>query len=231
MIAKDPDITAMKSPLIQTERISLDGVPALLFRPKVATDRTIIYFHGGGFVFGSSLGHFKWTQRLSLDSNAVVISVDYRLAPQHPYPAAAEDAIRATKAVFKMNEILKINTEGVLVGGDSAGANLATIVGVEFVKIGRADDIKAIVLIMPMLQIVDFSSLPSFSFYHKLLPCMLGIQSLLILITFYTSPSVPSALFAAKYAAIPYTYRTRDAIYNGEHVKKGDMVSHFHFIK
>ncbi|MFT4882957.1 MAG: acetyl esterase [Natronomonas sp.] len=85
----------------------------------------LVYFHGGGFVIGSLDTHDNICQKLADESGWNVISVDYRLAPEHPFPAALEDAYTATEWVAENPDVA--NGDGTLaVGGDSAGANLST---------------------------------------------------------------------------------------------------------
>ncbi|WP_336135106.1 alpha/beta hydrolase [Natronomonas amylolytica] len=85
----------------------------------------LVYFHGGGFVIGGLDTHDNVCQKLADESGWNVISVDYQLAPEHPFPAALEDAYTATEWVAENPDVA--NGDGTLaVGGDSAGANLST---------------------------------------------------------------------------------------------------------
>ena len=151
------------------ERFSLDGVPAFLLRPaETDTKTTVIYFHGGCFAIGSTAAHFPWIQQLAVESNSVVFSVDYALAPEHPFPNGTNDAIKATNAVFKLSRQLNIKTDKVILAGDSAGANIVASVAFDFAKNGRSSDIKGIILGSPMLQIADMANIPSYRKYGKL---------------------------------------------------------------
>lgn len=86
-----------------------------------------VYFHGGGWVVGNLNTHDKVARALANEGNCVVVSVDYRKGPEHPFPAAVEDAYRATKWVA--NNAEELGTDGGLaVAGESAGGNLATVV-------------------------------------------------------------------------------------------------------
>jgi acetyl esterase len=88
---------------------------------------TTVFLHGGGFVIGDLDTHDQTCRRLCRDADTVVLSVDYRLAPEHPFPAGLEDALAATRwAVEHTGELG--GTDRVGVGGDSAGGNLSAVV-------------------------------------------------------------------------------------------------------
>jgi acetyl esterase len=86
-----------------------------------------VYFHGGGFTIGSIETHDPVTRRLAHESGAVVVSVDYRLAPEHPFPAAVDDAWAAVQWIAAHAEELGCVPGRLAVAGDSAGGNLATV--------------------------------------------------------------------------------------------------------
>lgn len=88
----------------------------------------IVYMHGGGFVFCSVESHDGFCRRMARHTGAVVVSVDYRLAPEHQAPAAAEDAAKAFAWTVSNAASLDIDGGRVLVAGDSAGGNLAAVV-------------------------------------------------------------------------------------------------------
>jgi acetyl esterase len=88
----------------------------------------IVYFHGGGFVMGSIASTDPLCRLLAAQSGVRVLSVDYRLAPEDPYPAALEDAIAAYHGAREAASDLGADPELIAVGGDSAGANLALVV-------------------------------------------------------------------------------------------------------
>ena len=112
------------SPPAGTETIVLDagGVPAALVATRSSRrDRHILYLHGGGFVTGSSSLYRHLTWRLAAAARARLLSVDYRLAPEHPFPAALEDAVAAYRWLLADGA----DSQRVAVMGDSAGGNLA----------------------------------------------------------------------------------------------------------
>ena len=85
----------------------------------------IVYFHGGGFVMGSLDTHDALCRTLANESGCRVLSVNYRLAPEFPFPAAVEDAFAAVKWVEDNATELAIDPNDIVIAGDSAGANLA----------------------------------------------------------------------------------------------------------
>jgi acetyl esterase/lipase len=87
-----------------------------------------VFFHGGGMVAGDIATHDKVARALAEATGCRLISVDYRLAPEHKFPAAVEDAIAATEFIAGNAASLGIDAERLVVGGDSAGATLAAVV-------------------------------------------------------------------------------------------------------
>lgn len=90
-------------------------------------ERLIVYYHGGGWTIGDLETHDPFCRRLALDAHATVIAIDYRLGPEHPFPAAVDDCVAATRWVLEQRDTLP-GTGPVFVAGDSAGGNLAAIV-------------------------------------------------------------------------------------------------------
>ena len=105
------------------EDFNIDGIPMRRYTPfKERPKRGLLYFHGGGFVIGGLESHDHVCRALAVDGECEVISVDYRLAPEHPFPAATDDAMAAW-TWFKTQAY-----DEYLVGGDSAGGTLAIVV-------------------------------------------------------------------------------------------------------
>ncbi|WP_372729012.1 alpha/beta hydrolase [Nocardioides sp.] len=118
--------------------------PSRLYRPDGASAATpvLVYFHGGGFVIGDLDTHDQVCRRICRDAAVTVLSVDYRLAPEHPFPAAVEDALASVRWAAE-----HLAGGSVAVGGDSAGANLAAICAQEL-----ADLVCAQLLIYPAVD-------------------------------------------------------------------------------
>ncbi|MGE3817867.1 MAG: alpha/beta hydrolase, partial [Isosphaeraceae bacterium] len=88
----------------------------------------LVFFHGGGWVCGSLFSHDHLCRSLTQASGVAVVSVDYRLAPEHPFPAAVDDAEAATRWVAERGRSLGLDPDRLAVVGDSAGGNLAAVV-------------------------------------------------------------------------------------------------------
>ncbi|MDB5985584.1 MAG: alpha/beta hydrolase [Nevskia sp.] len=127
-------LTPALAALEQVRELQLQGpadiIPARLYRPPglAAPAPLLLYFHGGGYALGSLASHDAPCRWLALNAGCVVIAVDYRLAPEHPFPAGVDDALAAFRAVVARAAEFGIDTTRIAVGGDSAGGNLATVV-------------------------------------------------------------------------------------------------------
>lgn len=103
------------------------GVPVRIYRPT-QPHGAIVWLHGGGFVMGDLDTEQPWALRVCAGSGAVVVSVGYRLAPEHPFPAALDDAYAATVWTAEHAADLGIDARRIAVGGHAAGAGLAAAV-------------------------------------------------------------------------------------------------------
>jgi len=131
---------------VPTEDVVLDGGPTLrVYRP--AADRsgaTVVYLHGGGWTLGDLDAYDGLTRRVAAGTGAVVVSVGYRLAPEHPFPAAVDDALAGTRWALAEAGSLGGDADRVGVAGDSGGGNLAAVVSQEL-----RDRVAAALLLYP----------------------------------------------------------------------------------
>ena len=135
--AKLPD--DKRTPVGVIEEIGVPGpageMKVRLYRPAGAaggapggTLPLLVYFHGGGHVIGSLDSHDEVARSLCAGAQCLVASVDYRLAPEHKFPAAVDDAFAATQWLAANAASIGAETAAIAVGGDSAGANIAAVV-------------------------------------------------------------------------------------------------------
>ena len=135
-----------------------DGpIPMRLYRPQGSSAAeqlpALIYFHGGGWVIGDLDTHDTICRSLANGARCAVVSVDYRLAPEHPFPAAVIDSIAATRHVAAQAAELGIDATRLAVGGDSAGGNLAAVVALEARENGPR--LRLQLLIYPAVDFVE----------------------------------------------------------------------------
>jgi acetyl esterase len=106
------------------------GTPLRLYRPAAGTLPLLVYFHGGGWTIGDLDTHDVMCRHLANASGCAVLSVDYRLGPEHRFPAAVDDSVAATRWARAQAAALGIDARRIAVGGDSAGGNLAAVVSI-----------------------------------------------------------------------------------------------------
>ncbi|MFC4949867.1 alpha/beta hydrolase [Pseudonocardia sp. GCM10023141] len=118
-------------PMGSVEDITVAGtIPARRYRPRgvARPSALLVYFHGGGFVVGSPDSCDSVFRFLAEHAEVAVLSVDYRLAPEHPFPAAVDDAVAAFRWAVANATALGVDPYRIAVSGDSAGGNLAAVV-------------------------------------------------------------------------------------------------------
>jgi acetyl esterase len=126
--------------------------------PSSAAETAILFMHGGGCVLGDVESHDVLCRTLCHDTGATVFSLDYRLAPEHPFPAAVEDTVAALTWLSREAARLGLDVERIAVVGDSAGAGLAAV-ALHETKGRLAAPVRAQALIYPALDLR--SRLPS----------------------------------------------------------------------
>lgn len=136
--AMDRDIEAVAPPLVPMKRerdfrVDIGGgvlLPARLYVPKTAATEPplLLFFHGGGFVCGSIRSHDAGVRELAHESGVAMLSLEYRLAPEHKAPTGPEDGFRALEWARANAASLGVDGRRIGVGGDSAGGNLSAVV-------------------------------------------------------------------------------------------------------
>jgi acetyl esterase len=154
------DAGGPEEPVSQVDTRVIPGpvpIPVRVYRPTLDQDLpALVYFHGGGFVICNLDTHDRLCRNLANASGSVVVSVDYRLAPEHKFPAAAEDAFAATRYVAEHAAEFGVDPNRIAVGGDSAGGNLATVVALMARERG-GPSLKFQLLIYPVVDFDDDS--------------------------------------------------------------------------
>jgi acetyl esterase len=124
-------LSAAPAEVARVEELDADGLRVRHYRPLGAEDGEVlpalVYFHGGGWTIGDLETHDVPCRELANLARCAVLSVDYRLAPEHKFPAAVEDAVAATRWTHAHAASLAIDPTRIAVGGDSAGGNLAAV--------------------------------------------------------------------------------------------------------
>ena len=138
---------------VDVKDISLNGCTLRIFSPLNATGSlpAVIYYHGGCFVSGGFETHDNQLRQLCYHSGCRVIAVQYRVAPEHTYPAAHDDAERAADAIWKAAEQLEVNRERITLVGDSAGGHIALVTALRLKSAGNWLPAR-LMLIYPMLD-------------------------------------------------------------------------------
>jgi acetyl esterase len=139
-------------PMGSIENFTIDGplgdIPVRLYKPE--TDDSplpvLVYFHGGGFIRGSINSHDGLCRRLVQYGGFAVLSVDYHLAPEYPFPAAVDDAYAAFDWARSNGQSKGLDTGKVAVGGDSSGGNLAAVVAQDTLRNGTPSPVFQLLL-------------------------------------------------------------------------------------
>lgn len=128
---RDVDITAVGTVENRMIPSSAGDIPVRIYSPPSKSNEklpALMFFHGGGHVIGSLDTHDLVARNLCVGGECLVISVDYRMGPEHPFPAAPEDCFAATQWVATNADSLGGDSNRIAVSGDSAGGNLAAVV-------------------------------------------------------------------------------------------------------
>ncbi|XP_053545863.1 arylacetamide deacetylase-like 4 [Bombina bombina] len=153
-----------EDPKLFIKDLKFDGIPVRLYQPKTPCAggrKGFLFFHGGGWMFGSIESYDCLCRYIAKESELVLVSVGYRLTPEHRYPAAYEDCLNAAIHFLRTAEEYGVDSSSIIIGGDSAGGNLTAAVCQTLVH--RKDLLKPLaqVLIYPAVQMLDLN-LPSY---------------------------------------------------------------------
>ena len=129
------------------------ALPVRVYRHAEGVLPCLLFLHGGGWVLGNLDSHDSLCRRLALASGGCVVAVDYRLAPEHPFPAALEDGAAALRWVAEHAGRLGIDPVRLAVGGDSAGGNLAAVLAL----MARDGAVPGCVFQLLLYPVVDFA--------------------------------------------------------------------------
>ncbi|MBV9293641.1 MAG: alpha/beta hydrolase [Frankiales bacterium] len=129
-LRRPESVVAVKETADVTIPTEHGGIPARIYRPDSAAESlpTVVFIHGGGFVIGDIETHDNQARSICAQAEAVVVSIDYRLAPEAPWPAAVEDAHVAVRWAADSIDSLGGDADRLAVAGDSAGGNLSAVV-------------------------------------------------------------------------------------------------------
>ena len=137
---------------VSVQEHSIGTVTVRIYRPKTkCSDASLLWIHGGGFVVGFAAQDDQICSNYAKELNLVVFSVEYRLAPKHPFPAALDDCYAVWRWLQDQSEKLGIDASRIAIGGQSAGGGLAACLAQRIVDDGRTQPVTQI-LFYPMLD-------------------------------------------------------------------------------
>lgn len=160
-------VGAVEDTVLATEAGAL---PARIYRPAGAPAPTpaLVYFHGGGWVLGGLGAADSVARFLTREAGVTVISVDYRLAPEHKFPAAVDDAVAAFTFVVAHAAELGVDPQAVAIGGESAGGNLAAVVAQQLAPGTDAPDRSGPAFQLLFMPVTDLSTKhPSYALFGE----------------------------------------------------------------
>lgn len=154
VISHQTEIVRGQQPIGGVRDLEVAGMPARHYLPSARTGGPgplLLFLHGGGFLYGDLDSHDGPCRVLAETSGVPVLAVDYRLAPEHPFPAAFDDAEAAYAWVLEHADEIDLDPERLAVGGDSAGGNLAAWIAVQAARTGRPLALQ--LLVYPVTQV------------------------------------------------------------------------------
>lgn len=151
------DVLDLEPREISIADFNANEVGVRVYRPRAGVLPCLVYYHGGGFTVGRARDYDRIAAHLACELDVVVASVDYRLAPESPFPAAVDDSVAAFNWIVDNQDLLDIDG-AIGVAGDSAGGNLATVVCVEQIRAG---------LTLPRMQALIYPTTDSTRLYDS----------------------------------------------------------------
>jgi acetyl esterase len=136
VILRHTRMSAGRQPVGDVRDLTVAGRAARLYTPSLDRGGLLVFFHGGGFMYGDLASHDASCRFLAERSGVRVLAVDYRLGPEQPFPAAYDDAVAAFRWAVEHAADLGADPARIAVGGDSAGGNLAAGVAIEAARAG-----------------------------------------------------------------------------------------------
>jgi acetyl esterase len=136
---------------IEAVDLVANGVPCRVFKPKASGSKAgVIYGHGGGWVLGGPETHDDMCAEMAADADCVVVLMDYRLAPEHPYPAQLEDSLKVWRWMRQHGATHGIDPQNIIAAGDSAGGQMSVALAMTLRDLGLPQ-VQALLLVYPVL--------------------------------------------------------------------------------
>ncbi|MFC4224274.1 alpha/beta hydrolase [Lysinibacter cavernae] len=149
------ELVSVRDVALPTPGHDLPAVPVRVYRGSAQGQQpapSIVFLHGGGWIMGDRETHDGICRYLADASGGTVVAVEYRLAPEHPYPAPLQDCVHAVRAIVREAEALGVDTSRLVVAGDSAGGNLAAVLAL-LSAAGDLPQVRAQVLLYPVTDL------------------------------------------------------------------------------
>jgi acetyl esterase/lipase len=185
--------------ILVSDQLVENRVPIRIYRPQnlsaEALHPCILYFHGGGYLIGTADVLEPITYLLSKNTNYIVIYTEFRLIPEHKYPAAVDDSLLVVKYLISKHKEYNVDLNKLIIMGDSAGGNLAAVISQTLLKHKIARP-KLQALIYPLLQLFDLT-LPSYqAVLKKRLLGTIDHENFKNFFYYYTGYEVDDSIFA-----------------------------------
>ncbi|VDM52632.1 unnamed protein product [Angiostrongylus costaricensis] len=231
------NLTRFLGPYLPDQAISAEnrdfrGVPVRVYAPRqnVSNDGAVVFIHGGGFALGNIDIYDSLTRRISKMLNVVLVSIEYRLSPETPFPGGLNDCEIALEYFLKISmEEYGVDPRKIVLMGDSAGGNLVAAITQRRRDTGKKPDILGQVLIYPLLQLADLQSL-SYRYFHTNLhgTSLVDPESVAYYYMFYAGINMDNYSHLVKYVLVNghVAYQLRDKV---ERILDYDSLSYLNY--